>query len=144
VARAVAWFKKGCNCAQAILSVYGERLGLSHETALKIACGFGGGVCTAETCGAVTGAFMVIGLKYGQANAVDKESRARTYELVRQFVEKFESRNGSVICKELLGCDISTPEGIKTAQENDLFDTLCPNMVRDAAEILEEMLFERK
>ncbi|HUW18349.1 MAG TPA: C-GCAxxG-C-C family protein [Sedimentisphaerales bacterium] len=140
VNQVVFCFKEGYNCSQAILSVYGPRFGLSREMALKIASAFGAGMCMAETCGAVTGAFMVIGLKHGQADAADKESKATTYELVGQFVNKFDSRNGSVVCKELLGCDISTPEGMKTAQQKDLFKSLCPKIVQDAAEILEEIL----
>lgn len=142
VDHAVASFQQGFNCAQAILSVYGEQFGLNRETALKLACGFGGGMRMAETCGAVTGAFMVIGLKHGQASPQDKQSKEKTYRLVREFTDKFESRNGSVLCRELLGCDISTPQGMKAAQQKDLFNTLCPKMVRDATEILEEMLFK--
>ncbi|MHC4156261.1 MAG: C-GCAxxG-C-C family protein [Planctomycetota bacterium] len=142
VNQAVALFEQGFNCVQAILAVYGKQFGLERETALKLACGFGGGMRMGQTCGVVTGAFMVLGLKYGQTEAEDRGPKERTYELVRQFVEKFESRNGSVMCKELLGCDISTPEGMKTARERDLFVSFCPKMVRDSAEIIEEMLSE--
>jgi C_GCAxxG_C_C family probable redox protein len=142
VNRAVALFQQGFNCAQAILAVYAEQFGPEREIALKLACGFGGGMRMAQTCGAVTAAFMVIGLKYGHDKVQDKEAKARTYSLVEEFAEKFESRNRSVLCKELLGCDISTPDGIKTAQREDLFSTLCPKIVRDAAEILEEILSE--
>jgi len=140
VSPAVALFKNGFNCSQAILSVYGPKFGLDRETALKLACGFGGGMRMGQVCGAVTGAFMVIGLKYGQFDAADKESKEKTYRLVKEFAEKFTLRNSSIICKELLGCDISTSEGIKTATEKDLFNYFCPKMVQDAAEILEEML----
>ena len=140
VSRAVASFKEGFNCSQAVLSVYGPQFGLGREAALKLACGFGGGMRMGQVCGAVTGAFMVIGLKHGQTEAVDKESKERTYRLVKEFAEKFTLRNSSIICRELLGCDISTPEGIKTATEKDLFNSFCPKMVQDAAEILEEML----
>ncbi len=140
VDRAVTCFKKGLNCSQAILCVYGPRFGLSRETSSRLACGFGGGMRVGQVCGAVTGAFMVIGLKYGQAEVIDRESKDRTYRLVKEFADKFRSRNGSVICKELLGCDISTREGMKTAREKDLFNSFCPKMVQDAAEILEDML----
>jgi C_GCAxxG_C_C family probable redox protein len=108
--------------------------------ALKLACGFGGGMRMAGTCGVVTAAFMVIGLKCGQTEANDRDAKSRTYELVREFAEKFRSRNGSIVCKELLGCDISTPEGMKTAQGKKLFKSVCSKMVTDAAEILDEML----
>jgi C_GCAxxG_C_C family probable redox protein len=142
VDRAVALFEQGFNCAQAILAVYAEQFELNRETALKLACGFGGGMRMAQTCGAVAAAFMVIGLKYGQDKVQDKEAKAITYSLVEEFAEKFESRNGSVMCKELLGCDISTPDGMKTARERDLFVSFCPRMVRDTAEIIEQMLSE--
>jgi C_GCAxxG_C_C family probable redox protein len=137
--RAVARFKEGFNCSQAVLSVYGPQFGLFRETALKLACGFGGGMRMGQVCGAVTGAFMVLGLKYGQSDAENKKSKETTYRLVEEFTEKFRARNGSVICKELLGCDISTPEGLKTAIEKGLFRNFCPQIVQDAAEILEEM-----
>ena len=81
VNRAVALFQGGYNCSEAIFSAYSEQLGLNRETASKIASGFGGGMRMAETCGAVTAAFMVIGLKFGQAHAENKDAKAKTYEL---------------------------------------------------------------
>lgn len=96
----------------------------------------------AQTCGAVTGAFMVIGLKYGNADAHDKQAKEETYGLVREFARRFEERNGSIMCRDLLGCDISKPEGLNAAKENGVFTSVCPDMLRDATEILEEMLSE--
>lgn len=139
----VTIFKEGSNCSQAVLSVYAEELGLSRKMALKIARGFGGGMGRmAQTCGAVTGAFMVLGLKYGNADIHDKEARERIYGLVREFIRRFESRNSSIVCRELLGCDISKPEGAMAAKENGLFTSVCPKLVREAAEILDEMINE--
>ena len=141
--QAVRKFRKGFNCSQAVLFVYAEEFGLCRETALKIACGFGGGMGRmALTCGAVTGAFIVIGLKYGNIEANEKEIKEKTYGLVREFARRFEERNGSSICRELLGCDISEPEGLRSAKENGLFTSVCPGMVREAVEILEEMMNE--
>ena len=94
----------------------------------------------AETCGAVTGAFMVIGLKYGKTEAEDDNAKKKTYGLVKEFCTKFKARNKSIICRELLGCDISTPEGMKYVKDNKLVDKVCPKYVRDAAEIIEEIL----
>lgn len=139
--RAVLCFKEGFSCSQAIFSTYGEIFGLDREMALRIAGGFGGGMGRmGGTCGAVTGAFMVIGLKYGMTNEADKEAKEKTYALVKEFAEQFQARNGSIICNELLGYDISTPEGLKAIHENNLFKTLCPKLVQDSAEILEELL----
>jgi C_GCAxxG_C_C family probable redox protein len=141
--QAVNNFKEGSNCSQAVLSVYAEESGLSQKTALKIARGFGGGMGRmAQTCGAVTGAFMVLGLKYGNADIHEKEAKERIYGLVREFTRRFESRNSSIVCQELLGCDISKPEGVTAAKEKGLFTSVCPKMVREAVEILDEMINE--
>ena len=141
--QAVSCFEEGYCCSQAVLSVYAEEFGLSREAALKIARGFGGGMGRmAQTCGAVTGAFMVIGLWYGNADTLEKQLREETYGLVREFARRFEERNGSIICKDLLNCDISKPEGARTAKEKGLFTSVYPQMVRDAADILEEMMNE--
>jgi len=143
VQTAVARFGEGCSCSQAILWTYGEPLGLSRETALKMAAGFGGGMGRmAETCGAVTGAFMVLGLKHGPASVDDQGAKEKTYELVRQFAGSFKTRHGSLVCRDLLGCDLSSPDGWQRAKEEKLFSTICPKIVEDAAEILEELLRE--
>jgi C_GCAxxG_C_C family probable redox protein len=139
--QAVSCFRQGFCCSQAVLAVYAEELGIARETALKISRGFGGGMGRmARTCGAVTGAFMVLGLRYGNADAGDKQAKEETYRLVREFARRFEKRNGSIICRDLLGCDISKPDGLRMAKENGLFTSVCPDMVRDAAEILQEMM----
>ncbi|MBA7503098.1 hypothetical protein ES706_01705 [subsurface metagenome] len=141
VERAVSCFKEGFSCSQALLSTYGPQLGLNHELALKVSGAFGGGMGRmGETCGAVTGAFMVIGLKYGNARVEDKQAKERAYSLVREFVDRFKSRNGSIVCRELLGYDISTPEGMKLIKERKLTTTLCPKFVQDAAEIIAQIL----
>ena len=135
-------FKNGLNCSQAVLGSYCREFGLDCEQAFKIATGFGGGMRLAETCGAVTGAFMVLGLKYGNSTAEDKDAKAKTYEKIVEYTSRFKARNGSVRCGQLLGGDISTPEGMEKAQDSGLFVTVCPKMVQDAAEILKETIEE--
>lgn len=142
VERAALSFKEGFNCAQAVLSAFGPELGLNRDLALKVAGAFGGGMGRqGGTCGAVTGAFMAIGLRCGVARA-DEEAKEKTYRLVNEFTEAFKTRNRSTICRELLGLDIGTVQGRKIATEKKLFTTLCPKLVRDAAEIIEQMLRE--
>ncbi|MFA6350566.1 MAG: C-GCAxxG-C-C family protein [Candidatus Omnitrophota bacterium] len=137
VERSVSCFKEGFSCSQAILSTYGQELGIDKATAFKISAPFGGGMARmGETCGAVTGAFMAIGLKH----AVSKDEKEKLYSLINKFVGKFKSKNGSILCKELLGHNIGTPEGMKAVKDKGLIDTLCPKLVKDAAEILEEIL----
>ena len=111
VEKAVLLFRAGHACSQAILTAYGPTLGLDETLALKIACPFGGGMARmGGTCGAVTGAFMVIGLKHGRVSATDEQAKEKTYEIVREFVERFTSRNGSMVCRELLGYDLRDVE----------------------------------
>jgi len=137
---AASRFAAGFNCSQAIFSAYAARFGLDENTALKIAAGFGGGMGRmAETCGAVTGALMVLGLRYG-GTAPDRQAKELVYQRVRTFADRFRACHGSLLCRDLLGCDLGTAEGQETARQNNLVATTCPKFVRDAAEILEEML----
>ena len=131
-------------CSQAILSAYCEPFDLYRETALKLSAGFAGGMCMGKTCGAVTGDYMVLGLKFGDPNCEKPEGRKRVYKAVGEFTKKFEEINGTVNCKDLLGCDVSTPEGMQTAKQQNLFKTICPKFVKDSAELLERMLEESK
>jgi C_GCAxxG_C_C family probable redox protein len=137
--QATELFRQGAACSQAVLAVYCEPLGLSRDQALKVAAGFAGGMRMGETCGAVTGAIMVLGLRYAGLGCSTRRGRTEVYARVLDFLERFRKRNGSSICRELLGCDISTPEGMKQAQEKNLFETACVKLVQDAAEILDEM-----
>jgi C_GCAxxG_C_C family probable redox protein len=138
--KAKALYEEGFSCAPAVLATYCEQFGLERDKALKIATGFGGGMNLGQTCGAVTGAIMVIGLKYGKTKASDQESKAKTFEAVKLFTDKFKARYGSIECKGLLGCDITTPEGSKEARDKKLFSTICAEYVGTAAEILDEVL----
>ncbi len=141
VEQALSCFKEGFMCSQALLSTYCEEFGLESELALKLADGFGGGMGRmGETCGAVTGVFMIIGLKHGRTGIEDTQAHEKTDSLINEFAAKFKSRNGSILCKELIDCDISTPEGLTRAREKNLFTTMCPKYIQDAAEIAEELL----
>ncbi len=139
--QAVARFNDGFHCCQAVFSIFAEKHGLDRETALKISGAFGGGMARmGSVCGAVTGAYMVIGHKYGKSKVGDDEAREKTYKMVRKFNERFNAANGSTICKELLGLDLSVPEEADQAKAKGLFKSLCPGLVKNAVEILEEML----
>ncbi|UCH51822.1 MAG: C_GCAxxG_C_C family protein [Chloroflexota bacterium] len=141
VEKAVSCFKEGFMCSQAVLTAYAQQFGLDRDAALKVSAAFGGGMGRmGETCGAVTGAFMVIGLKYGRTAVKDTQAHEKTNKLVKKFVDQFKSINGSIMCRELLSCDLSTPEGLKIFADNKLRDSLCTKFVRDAAEIVEQLL----
>jgi C_GCAxxG_C_C family probable redox protein len=141
VEKAVECFKEGFHCSQAVFSAFAPDLGLDRERALKIGAGFGGGISRlGETCGAVTGAIMAIGLKYGRTRPDDDDAKSKVYEQVEEFVRRFRERRGAIACRDLLGHEIGTEEGRAKILEKDLFSTLCLELVRDAAEILEELL----
>ena len=125
------------NCAQTIFSLFAPEFGLDAGTALKIASGFGSGMNRGETCGAVTGAYMVIGLKSGHS-ASSPEDKARTRELVEKFNNLFLKEHSSLKCKELLGYDLSVTCQKQKAGEDGVFRTRCPHFLRTAAKILEE------
>ena len=140
--QAVSLFKKGYNCSQSVFSVFAEQFGIDRETALKIAGGFGGGMGRmGEVCGALTGAFMAIGLQFSEGSQETLDSKVRMYEKVRELAAQFKARHGSIRCFDLLGCDISTPEGHDMAVEQGLFRLKCVNYVRDAAGMLDDMLY---
>jgi C_GCAxxG_C_C family probable redox protein len=129
------------NCAQAILSTYCEQFGLDRTVALALAQGFGGGMARlGRTCGAVTGAYMVLGLSQRVPADSPREALETAYGLILEFNRSFETLHGSLVCRELIGCDLSTLEGLAEAREKGVFTTVCPRFVRDAAEILEFLL----
>ncbi len=139
--KAAGKFETGLSCSQSIFSSYGPDYGIDEQSALKIATAFGGGMAhMANTCGAVTGALMVLGLVYGRSTVEDEAAKEKTYELVREFVERFMKKHGSIMCRELLGYDMSTPEGEQKIEELGLTAERCPGFVRTAAEILEALL----
>ncbi|MGD0337250.1 MAG: C-GCAxxG-C-C family protein [Bacteroidota bacterium] len=138
---AVELFSKGFNCAQAVFSTFSPSLGLNEQQALKIACPFGAGMGRMQgTCGAVVGAFLVLGLKYGRYTPEDEEAKEHTYKLVNTFTNKFLALHKTINCRELLGADMNTEEGQRVIKEQDLFRTRCLQYVKDAAAIVEELI----
>ncbi|PKG32065.1 MAG: hypothetical protein CW742_10115 [Methanoregula sp.] len=129
-------------CSAAVFGAFAQDLGLDEKTARKIACGFGAGISrTGNICGAVSGAIMVIGLKYGrEAPGDDGGATEKTRALTRQFIEEFTQKHGSVNCSGILGHNLSVPAEYDEAAKANLFRTKCPACVRDAAEILERIL----
>lgn len=125
------------SCSQTVLGLFASDLGLDEKTALKISSGFGGGMACAETCGAVTGSYMVIGMKHGHSTS-DPLEKVNTKLLIQKFNKRFEKEHRSLICKELIGFDISTSEGLEEACEKDVFKTRCPEFIKTACNILEE------
>ncbi len=136
-----ALFGKGLNCAQSVLASKTDITGLSVPDSLRIATGFGAGMAVMQkTCGAVTGAYMVIGAKHGRTDPGDGEARDRTYRLMEAFNRSFLELHGSLNCRELLGVDLKTEEGELEAEQGDYFEKKCRRFVEDAERILDELL----
>ena len=140
--KALEYFRNGFNCAQSVFVVFAKEHGLDEAVALKIAGGFGSGMGRLqETCGAVTCAFMTIGLKHGKTLGDEgTEKRDKTYALVREFNTAFKEKFGATTCRNLLKCDLTTPEGSKFFNDNGLHDKVCVQCVQEAVKIVEKIL----
>jgi C_GCAxxG_C_C family probable redox protein len=137
---ALGFFAKGYNCAQSVFAACGPAAGMNESTCLRLAAPFGGGFGRlGEVCGAVSGAMLVLGLRHGAEVTGDSDGKARHYERVREFARRFQARHGSLTCRGLLGCDISTPEGRDQARQRGVYLTQCPLYVQAAVEILDEL-----
>jgi len=142
-------FKKGCNCAQAVISSFCEETGLSEETALLLSAPFGGGIArTRQTCGAVSGMLMVLGLTNGYSPFTDQETHARektrVYEEGQALIKAFEAEFGTSNCGELLkgeGKDTSPTPSPRT--ESYYKKRSCADFVAFAAGLTEQYLREK-
>jgi C_GCAxxG_C_C family probable redox protein len=135
---ALANGNNGCSCSEAIMTAFSKGYGLDRGMAMRLASGFWGGMgLMGETCGAITAAFMIIGLKFGTDDITDSYSRQNTYLMVAEFAERFEKMKGSIRCRELcVGHSMATPKAAKALRESGK----PREMILAAAELLGEML----
>ncbi|MBO4894303.1 MAG: C_GCAxxG_C_C family protein [Clostridia bacterium] len=133
-------FFDGYNCSQSVVGAFCEDFGIPRETGLIMSEGLGGGVGRMrDICGAVTGMAIVLSMKYGSADLSDKDNKAKVYALVQQAADKFRAKHGSLDCSDLMGAVRSTP--VPDERNAEFYKKRpCAILVRDAAEILEEML----
>lgn len=134
-------FNSGYNCAQAVLSRFAERYGMSRDDAFRIGTGFGGGIArNGEACGAVTGAVMALGLRYGQREGDDRSIQENTYEKVNEFLEHFRALHGSCVCRVILeGIDLKTSDGQQAFGDKNMMG-VCRRCVSDAVDIVEALV----
>jgi C_GCAxxG_C_C family probable redox protein len=141
VEMAVSLFSQGFSCSQALLLAFAPRFGLEASVAARIASPFGGGIARqGQVCGAITGALVVIGLQAGNATPEDRASKDAAYAKVRTLMARFAAAHGSTDCRQLVGCNLGTPEGYAAAAEAGIFTTRCPAFVRTAATLVAELL----
>jgi C_GCAxxG_C_C family probable redox protein len=138
---AVTLFQQGFNCTQSIFSVFAPEFGLDLDMARRISQGFGAGIGrTDNICGSLSGAIMVIGLRYGGMRAEDVAAKEKTYAMVREFLQQFKSRHGSVACTDLLGHNLSDPQQYADAKTHQVATERCPTFIRGAVEIVEKLI----
>lgn len=138
-------FKSGYNCSQAVLGVFCEELGMDFDTAMKVACPFGGGMGRMrEVCGTVSGMFMASGLAHSTSDN-SAENKANQYKIVQELARKFKEKNGSIICRELLQGVTSDNTPIPSDRTQEYYKKRpCVELVGDAVEIFEQFLTETK
>ena len=132
-------FSSGLNCSQSVVGAFAEDFNIKQADALKMAAGFGGGMRLGRTCGALTGAFMVLGIKYGATEGADKISKAKTYEKVLEAASAFKEKFGATNCHELLGFEYDDIDGQSKAKTTGANKNCC-DYVKGAAKILQQML----
>jgi len=134
-------FSNNHNCSQSILMTFGPDLDLPVELAQCIAAPFGAGIgYQGEVCGAVTGGIMVLGLLAGSKKLPLLEEKNFAYSMALEFLNNFRSQCGSIMCRELLGYDISTPENLDQVKKSGNFEAVCPRFVQTSAELLIRMI----
>lgn len=138
--KAIYSFRGGKNCAQSVLSTYAERFKIETELAISLTSGFGAGMGRLqETCGAVTGAFMVIGLHNSKMHRDNSSLKEVSMLMIQEFTQKFVEKNGTINCKSLIKCDLNTDEGQKYFADNKIADTICSKCISDSIRIINEL-----
>jgi C_GCAxxG_C_C family probable redox protein len=137
---AEAVYRSGFNCAQSVLIPFAREGGLTEAEAARIASPFGAGMARMqETCGAVTGALMALGLERGFEKPGDQAGKDGILAEAKGFLARFKSELGTVLCKDFLGCDLNTEEGQAYHKATNQRELVCMNCVRRAAAIVESM-----
>ena len=139
VEKTVDLFGSGLTCSQAVLTVFGVPYGLDMEMVARLGRPLGGGMGhSGRTCGALSAAVLILGL--AKDHPEEAEARKISFHHAQQLFKRFEALHGTTECRDLLGADWSTAEGLKKIQEKSLVRNLCPAIVRDAAAILKDLL----
>ena len=140
--KAVELFKEGYNCSQAVLCAFADETGLDNDTALKLASSFGGGMGRLrEVCGALTGEFMIAGIKYGYTDVHNHSLKSDHYKLIQEIAKEFRDLNGSIICRELLGLNKGISEPVPEKRTEAYYKKRpCVELVRLAAENMDRII----
>ncbi len=135
-------FEQGYNCAQSVAGAFAEECGLPRETMMRLISPFGGGMGRLrEVCGAFSGLLSVLGMLYGYDDPAASEEKRVLYTDVQALAAQFRARNGSLICRELLGLRAGASDPTPSPRTPEYYRTRrCGDMVESAAEILEQYI----
>lgn len=138
-------FLAGYNCAQSIVLAFSDMTGLDEESLSKMACSFGGGMGRLrEVCGALSGIFMIAGLLYGYSGPEEGEIKAEQYRKIQELGNRFREKNGSMICRDLLGLPEGADSHVPSERTGEYYqERPCLRIVGNAAGILEEFIREQ-
>ena len=141
---AINYFYEGYNCAQAVVLAFKDLLPIDEKILLEIASSFGGGISRLrETCGAVSGMAIVLGILYGYNDPKSHELKSKHYQLVQEVILQFETKNHSLVCRDLLNIKDKHSSPIPAIRTKDYYDNRpCPNLIGDAVEILDNYIKE--
>ena len=142
---AMANFMKGYNCSQSIVLAFADLLPVDESELLKLSSSFGGGMGRLrEVCGSVSGMFMVAGLLYGYDGPETGQVKADHYARIQELAKRFEEKHGSIVCRELLGLSVRHDIPVPEARTSEYYKKRpCPEIIGDAAEILEQFINEQ-
>ncbi|MBR6207330.1 MAG: C_GCAxxG_C_C family protein [Oscillospiraceae bacterium] len=130
------------NCGQIVFSTFTEDTGIPEDQAQLLASAFGGGMYSGDTCGAVVGGLLALGAVFGTHIPVNPSDMEKMQEKTLAFRERFKQKHGSCLCRDLLGVDCSTEEGMAIIEEKGLHQSICPHLMADAIEIVEDLIDE--
>ena len=138
-------FRQGCNCSQSVFVAFCDVLGMDEKAALRLSSTFGGGMGKLrEVCGAVTGAFMVLGVLYGYDDVTSQEEKVRTYKMIQDFASDYKEEKGTIICRELLGLKEGEDLPEPAIRTEEYYQTRpCIGACRYAAELVERVIKEK-
>ena len=139
-------FREGYNCAQSVFAAFCDVTGMEFEEALKLSSSFGGGMGKLrEVCGALTGIFMVAGVRYGYTDPGDDQAKAEHYQRIQAFAQRFKEENTSILCRELLALGEGPDSPIPQKRTEDYYKSRpCEHLVGFAACILDEYMQDQE
>jgi len=139
---AKSYATEGFLCSESVLLAFSDCLGIKNPLIPRIATGFGAGICfCGSVCGAISGGVMALSLRFGRNDA--KEQVVNLYRLGHRLVEQFEKEFGSVICRELTGCNFHTEAGRRKYADEKLWETKCRQFIGSVTAMVSDLISEK-